>query len=221
MNKPNEIIPEQRIIRVMLVDDHEMVRRGLIDFLKVYKDFLLVGEAADGEEAIRVCDAVNPDVILMDLVMPKMNGVESARVILNRHPKIHIIALSSYDDEQLVPAALAAGAVSFLQKNVTMNELADAIRMAMDGISTMSNQAMQYLVAAATSKTREKPSLTSRELEVLVFIADGKSNAEIANELVISLPTVKSHVSQIIAKLGAKSRTEAVRLASKTKLIQD
>jgi NarL family two-component system response regulator LiaR len=202
-------------IRVMIVDDHEMVRRGLSDFLRIYKDFLLVGEASDGMEAVKLCRKSKPDVILMDLVMPHMNGVEATRLILCASPGVQIIALSSYDDERLVPAALEAGAISFLQKNVTMADLAEAIRKARTGISTLSPQATQFLISAATRHTEKQHCLTPREREVLAAMVAGMSNSEIAEQLVISLPTVKSHVSRILAKLEVKSRSEAIVFALK------
>jgi len=208
-------------IRVAIVDDHEMVRRGLADFIHIYKDFVLVGEASDGEEAVKMCRKTKPDVILMDLVMPNLNGVEATRQINCKFPETRIIALSSYDDERLVPAALDAGAISFLQKNVTMSELADAIRKAHAGVSTLSPLAMQFLISAATGRTDSGISLTPRELEVLQLMVDGKSNAEIAEELVICLPTVKTHVGRVLAKLGVKRRSEAIVYAIKNKLVRN
>jgi two-component system, NarL family, response regulator LiaR len=201
------------LIRVMVVDDHEMVRVGLRDFLRVYKDFSLVGEASDGEEAVNKCARVQPDVILMDLVMPRMNGVEAIRQISLRYPAVKIVALSSYDDEQLVPAALDAGAVSFIQKNVTMAQLAEVIRKAKAGLSTLSPLATQYLVSMALRPSSQDYHLTPREMEVLNLIVAGKSNAEIGKHLVISLPTVKAHVSQILTKLGTKTRAETIVFA--------
>jgi NarL family two-component system response regulator LiaR len=206
-------------IRVMLVDDHEMVRRGLRDFLRVFKDFSLVGEASDGEEAIKTCVRVQPDVILMDLVMPHMNGVEATRYLTLHHPEIRIIALSSYDDERLVPAALDAGAISFIQKNVTMDQLADVIRKAKAGIPTLSPLATQYLISAAMRPAEQGYRLTPREMEVLKLLVAGKSNAEIGALLVISLPTVKAHVSQILDKLGTKTRAETIVFALENKII--
>jgi len=206
-------------IRVLIADDHEMVRRGLTDFLRIYKDFQLVGEASDGEEAINQCSKKKPDVVLMDLVMPRMNGVEAIRIIAYRYPEIRIIALSSYDDERLVPAALDAGAISFLQKNVTMSELADAIRKAHKGISTLSPNATQYLISAAIRRSDQKIDLTTRESDVLRLMVAGKSNGQIAEELTIGLSTVKSHVGHILAKLGAKSRAEAIVYALKNHLV--
>ena len=206
-------------IRVVIVDDHEMVRRGLSDFLRVFKDFELVGEASDGEEALKLCKKVDPDVVLMDLIMPQLNGVEATRQLVYRHPHIKVIALSSFDDERLVPAALQAGAISFLQKNVTMNELADAIRKAKRGESTLSPNATQYLISAVSKKAEQQFNFTDREFDVLRLMIAGKSNNQIAEELVVSLPTVKSHVGHILAKLKVKSRAEAIVLAIKKEII--
>lgn len=206
-------------IRVIIVDDHEMVRRGLSDFLRIFKEFSLVGEASNGEEAVTKCTKLKPDVVLMDLVMPQMNGVEAIQIITNRFPDIRIIALSSYDDERLVPAALDAGAISFLQKNVTMTELADAIRKAYKGVSTLSPTATQYLISAALKHPGKDYDLTSRERDVLQLMVAGKSNVQIAEELVICVPTVKSHVGHILSKLGVKTRAEAIVFAIKHNLV--
>lgn len=216
-NIENSNLPEK--IRVAIVDDHEMVRRGLSDFLRIFSEFSLVGEASDGEEAIKMCTKIKPDVVLMDLVMPRLNGVEATRQITFRFPEIKIIALSSYDDERLVPAALEAGAISFLQKNVTMSELADAIRKAKKGVSTLSPQATQFLISAAIKHPKKDFDISSRERDVLRLMVAGKSNDEIAKELVISLPTVKSHVGRILSKLRVKSRAEAIVFAIKHDLL--
>lgn len=216
-NIENSNLPEK--IRVAIVDDHEMVRRGLSDFLRIFSEFSLVGEASDGEEAIKMCTKIKPDVVLMDLVMPRLNGVEATRQITFRFPEIKIIALSSYDDERLVPVALEAGAISFLQKNVTMSELADAIRKAKKGVSTLSPQATQFLISAAIKHPKKDFDISSRERDVLRLMVAGKSNDEIAKELVISLPTVKSHVGRILSKLRVKSRAEAIVFAIKHDLL--
>lgn len=215
----NHVLPDP--IRVVIVDDHEMVRRGLSDFIRIHKDFSLVGEASDGEEAVTLCKKVKPDVILMDLVMPHLNGVEATKQISCRFPETRIIALSSYDDERLVPAALDAGAISYLHKNVTMAELADAIRKAHAGIPTLSPLAMRYLISAVTSQAEDNIKLTNREMEVLRLLVSGKTNAEIAKVLVICLPTVKTHVGRVLAKLGVKSRAEAIVYAIKLGLVSN
>jgi two-component system, NarL family, response regulator LiaR len=218
--KPNEYFEKKSgKISVVIVDDHEMVRRGLSDFLRIFPEFEMIGEAADGEEAIKVCSKKKPDIVLMDLVMPRMNGVEAIRRILTHQPEIKIIALSSYDDENLVPSALDAGAISFLQKNVTVNELADAIRKASEGLSTLSPVATKFLISAAMKHTKVNYMITSREMDVLKLMVAGKSNVEISKELVISLPTVKTHVSHILSKTGAKSRSEAIAFTMKHEIL--
>jgi NarL family two-component system response regulator LiaR len=219
VNKPGDYVNPDNRIMVAIVDDHEMVRRGLSDFLRIFADFVLVGEASNGEEAVKLCNKMKPDVVLMDLVMPRLNGVDAIRQIKARLPETQIIALSSYDDERLVPAALDAGAISFLQKNVTMAELADAIRKAKNGVSTLSPLATQYLISAAMRTSEKDYELTSREIDVLRLMVAGKSNTQIAEDLVISLPTVKSHVGHILAKLGVKSRSEAIVFALKNDLV--
>jgi two-component system, NarL family, response regulator LiaR len=205
------------VIRVMVVDDHDMVRAGLSVFLQAGGDLQLVGEASDGAEAVRRCAEVEPDVILMDLHMPKMNGVEAIRAILGQYPAIRIIALTSYADEDLVPAALEAGAISFLQKNISIQEIGAAIRRAHAGQATFSSEATRALVNAATRPA--KPDLTPREREVLRLLIAGRTNPEIADRLSLGRTTVATHVSNILAKLRVATRTEAVALALEHKLL--
>ncbi|MDT8307719.1 MAG: response regulator transcription factor [Anaerolineae bacterium] len=200
-------------IRVMLVDDHTMLRRGLATFLKVFDDLELVGETASGEAAIQLCERFQPDVILMDLVMPDMDGVTATRVIRQRFPTVQVIALTSFNEEGLVQKALQAGAIGYLLKDVSADELAKAIRAARAGRSTLSPEAAQALVHAATQPPPPGRDLTERERDVLALMIEGLNNTEIAEKLVVSPSTVKSHVSNILAKLDVSSRTEAVVLA--------
>ena len=206
-------------IRVMLVDDHAVVRSGLGAFLLAFDDLELVGEAGGGEEAVRLCEQFRPDVVLMDLVMPGMDGAAATRAIRERCPQIQVIALTSFKEQELVQGALEAGAIGYLLKNVTADELADAIRKAHAGRSTLAPEAAQALIRA----TREPPSpghdLTEREREVLALIVEGLSNPEIAGRLVVSPSTVKFHVSNVLSKLGVASRTEAVALAVQSGLV--
>ena len=205
-------------IRVMIVDDHDMVRRGLVTFLMVCPDLELVGEATDGEEALRLCEQVQPDVILMDLVMPKMDGVTATRIIRERWPHVQVIALTSFQEDDLVRNAMKAGAIGYLMKNVSAQELAAAIRAAKGGKMTLSPEAAQALVHA-TQQAAETEALTDRELDVLRLMVDGLNNAEIAERLVVSLSTVKYHISNILMKLGVENRVAAVTTAMQKKLV--
>jgi len=205
-------------IRVMVVDDHLMVRRGLATFLKVFKDFELVGEAESGESAIPLCVKLQPDVVLMDMVMQGMDGASATRLIRKQCPSAQIIALTSFKDEILIKSALQAGAISYLLKGVSAEELADAIRAAHAGRSTISQEATQALVQAASQDVAPVVDLTEREHEVLLLMVEGLNNTQIAARLTVSPSTIKSHVSSILAKLGVASRTEAVALALRHKM---
>jgi two-component system, NarL family, response regulator LiaR len=206
-------------IQVMLVDDHNVVRSGLATFLRAYEDLELVGEARNGLEAIKLCHQKKPDVILMDLMMPEMDGIAATRAILADHPKIKIIAMTSFEEEQLVQGVLAAGAISYLIKNVTSEELAKAIREAVSGRSTLSPEAARVLVQATRPTEQPAFDLTQREREVLNLVVQGESNQQIAEALVISLATVKAHISSILSKLQVSSRAEASAYALKHKIV--
>ncbi len=206
-------------IRVMLVDDHEMVRRGLAVFLQSFDDLVLVGEAANGREAIDFLQDIDPDVILMDILMPEMGGIEAAQAIHDQHPEIKIIAMTSFEDEDLVKQAISSGVIGFLMKNTSIDELAAAIRNAAAGKPTLAPEAAQILMTAATRPPDPTYDLTRRELDVLEQMVEGKTNPEIADLLSISRSTVKTHVSNILGKLNVSSRIEAVKLALKYKLI--
>ena len=206
-------------IRVLIVDDHPMVRRGLATFLKVYEDFALVGEADDGMTALQLCGQMSPDVVLMDMVMPSMDGVTATRAIRQQFPAVQVIALTSFNDEALVAKALRAGAISYLLKDMSADEIAHAIRAAHSGRATLSPQVVQVLVEAATQQPAPGHDLTKREWVVLGLLVDGLNNTQIARRLVVSPATIKSHVSNILAKLGVASRTEAATLAVRRRLI--
>ena len=206
-------------IRVMLVDDHAMVRRGLAAFLQVFDDLELAGEAANGDEAIQLCDRLLPDVVLMDLAMPDMDGVTATRIIRQRFPSVQVLALTSFTEEKLIQNALQAGAIGYLLKDVTADELAQAIRAADSGQATISPKVVQAMVHAATQPPAPGHDLTKRERTVLGLMVEGLNNTEIAARLVVSPSTVKSHVSHILRKLDVASRTEAVALAVRHHLV--
>lgn len=209
-------------IRVMIVDDHKVVRSGLGAFLMVYDDLELVAEAANGQEAIHRCGQYHPDVVLMDLMMPEMDGAAATREILSKYPKTQVIALTSFKEEELVQNALQAGAIGYLLKDLGAEELADAIRAAHQGKPTLAREAANILIQAARQPNTPPVGfdLTERELEVLALLVQGLNNNLIADKLFISRSTAKFHVSSILSKLNASSRTEAVAIALQHKLVK-
>jgi NarL family two-component system response regulator LiaR len=211
--------PSTGMIRVMLVDDHMMVRRGLATFLRAFDDLELAGEADNGETAIQLCAQLHPDVVLMDMVMPGMDGAAATRAIRQQYPTVQVIALSSFKEEGLVQNALQAGAIGYLLKDVSAEELAQAIRAAHAGRATLSPGATQALVDAVSQPPAPGHDLTARERDVLALMVEGLNNTEIAEKLVVSPSTIKSHVSNILSKLGVASRTEAVALAVRHRLV--
>lgn len=210
---------ESESIRVVTVDDHEVVRNGLRFSLLAFDDLELVGEAANGEEALRVCAELQPDVVLMDLRMPGMGGAEATQALVRDHPEVKVIALTSFQEGTRVQQALQAGAIGYLLKDVGADELAQAIRAAHAGRATISPEAVKALVEAALAKPDVGHDLTARELDVLALLVEGLGNAEIAERLVISHHTARYHVSSILSKLGAANRAEAAALAVKLGLV--
>jgi NarL family two-component system response regulator LiaR len=206
-------------IRVMIVDDHGMVRKGLMAYLKHITDIELVGEARDGQEAIEMCEKLEPDVILMDLIMPEMDGAAATRIIHKQWPQVQVIALTSFQEKNLVQDALQAGAISYLLKNVSGSDLAEAIRAACAGRSTLAPEAVQALIQPADPKLALSHNLTRREREVLALLVKGMNNPEIGERLCISRSTVKVHVSNISSKLGVSNRREAAVLAIQHKML--
>ncbi|MGQ9677496.1 MAG: response regulator [Chloroflexota bacterium] len=207
-------------IRVMIVDDHAVVRGGLGAFLLAFDDLEMVGEAASGEEAVQMCPRVRPDVVLMDLVMPGMDGAAATKAIRQVCPQVQVIALTSFKEEELVQGALKSGAIGYLLKNISAEELAGAIRAAKAGRPTLAPEAAQALIHTATRPAAPGHDLTEREREVLALMVQGLNNAEIADRLVVSRSTIKFHVSSVLSKLGVSSRTEAVALALQQHLVK-
>jgi NarL family two-component system response regulator LiaR len=208
-----------RAIRVLVVDDHAMVRTGLATFIEVDDGLDLVGQAADGREAVALCERSQPDVILMDLVMPDLDGVAATRIIRERWPETQVIALTSFQEQELVRDALQAGAISYLLKNVSMGDLAEAVRAAHAGRSTLAQEAIQALIRATVQEPVPGADLTDREREVLALLVEGRTNPEISERLVISLGTTRSHVSKILHKLEVSNRAEAIAVALRHKLV--
>lgn len=210
---------ESKTIRVVAVDDHEVVRSGLRFSLLAFDDIELVGEARDGEEALRVCSELKPDVVLMDLKMPGMNGDQATEALRQAQPEAKVIALTGFQERTQVQAALEAGAIGYLLKNVSADELACAIRAAHAGQATLSPEAVKALAEAGTGPEDFRQDLTKREREVLALLVEGMSNAEIARTLNISHHTARFHVSTILSKLNAANRAEAAALAIKHNLL--
>jgi NarL family two-component system response regulator LiaR len=208
-------------IRIMLVDDHAVVRSGLTAFLRVQKDFELVAEASDGAEAVRLCERLQPDVILMDLLMPNMDGATATRIICEKYPNIHILVLTSFKEDNLIQDALKAGALGYLLKNVSAIELSNAIRSIHQGQPVLSSEATRVLIQTSARRDTQVlgHDLTDRERDILDLIAKGQDNQQIADALFVSQSTVKFHVSNILAKLQVSSRTEAAVFALQNNLV--
>lgn len=196
-------------IRVMIVDDHDMVRKGLTAYLATEEDIEVVGEASGGDQAVRLDEQLQPEVILMDLIMDRGNGIEATKKILSRNPSRRIIILTSFYDDQQVFPAIEAGAMSYLLKTASADEIIQAIRKAHGGKTVLDGKIAGKLVSGLRKEPSPFEQLTGREREVLKLIAEGKSNAEIAKMLFIGIKTVKTHVSSIFSKLEVTDRTQA------------
>ena|SRR5690349_4821165 len=214
-------ISPSKPIRVMLVDDHMMVRKGLATLFTVFDDLELAGEAENGEAAVQLCAELLPDVILMDMHMPVMDGATATRAIRGQFPQVKVIALTSFKDGELIRNALEAGAIGYLLKDVSADDLVRAVHAAHAGRSTLSPEASQSLVQAANQPPAPGLDLTEREREVLGLMIEGLNNTQIAARLTVSPSTIKSHVSNILSKLGVASRTEAVTLALRNSIVPE
>jgi NarL family two-component system response regulator LiaR len=219
MTHESKPMNEAQPIRVLVVDDHAVVRSGLAAFMSAFPEVELAGEAEDGERGVLLCNELRPDVVLMDLVMPGMDGIAATAAIHRSCPETQVIALTSFKDESLVQGALQAGAIGYLLKDATANELIQAICAAHEGRSTLSPEAVEALVRTTAQEPPLGHDLTPREREVLVLMADGLTNGEIAARLTISRSTARAHVSNILSKLGAASRGEAIAQALRHGLI--
>lgn len=208
------------MIRVLIVDDHTIVRSGLSALLLAFDDLELAGEASNGREAITAYEKLRPDVVLLDMVMPEMDGAQATRVLREKHPQAKVLILTSFKEDELVKAAMSAGAIGYLMKNVTAEELANAIRLAHTGKRTLSPEATEALIHATQNQdSLLVEELTSREKEVLTLMKEGMNNNQIAEKLYVSVSTVKFHVSSILGKLSVNNRTEAVAIAMQRRLI--
>ncbi|WP_040203282.1 response regulator [Neobacillus jeddahensis] len=210
-------------IRILIADDHHVVRRGLVFFLRTQKEFEIIGEAANGKEAIELAKLLNPDLILMDLVMPEMDGIQATKIIKQKQPNIKIMMLTSFSDQDHVIPALEAGASGFQLKDIQPDELVISIKKMIGGETQLHPKATSQLLANLSNKNGQGKNLfeelTNRELDVLKEIAKGKSNKEIAGSLFITERTVKTHVSNLLAKLELADRTQAALYAVKHKLV--
>jgi NarL family two-component system response regulator LiaR len=208
-----------KTIKVMIVDDHPIVRDGLKNMLLVFDDLVMIGEAENGHAALACCRQNIPDVILMDILMPGMDGILATRAILDQYPQVKIIMLTSYQKDDLVQQSLEAGATGYLLKNASIDTLANAIRSAYSGQPALAPEVMKSLIHTKKSPQKPGSDLSKRELEVLALIGEGLSNEEIAERLVISPATARHHVSACIQKLGAANRAQAAALAVRNGMI--
>ena len=212
-------------IRVLLADDHGIVREGLRALLEKQRDIEVVGEAEDGRTAVQMAQKLLPDVIIMDITMPDLNGVEATRQVKNVSPRSQIVVLTSYHEDEHIFPALEAGATSYILKDVDMDELAEAIRRAARGDVTLhprvASRVLQELHGTNRDELNPFTELTKREMEVLRLIAQGRTNAEIATELVITERTVKAHVSNLLGKLHLSDRTQAAVYAWREGLMKE
>jgi two-component system, NarL family, response regulator LiaR len=212
-----------QLIRVMIVDDHDIVRRGLSMFLNGFDDVTLVGEAANGKDALRLCNELQPHVILMDMSLPDTDGIRLTRSIRAENPQVQVVMLTGSKDAELVQNALQAGAIGYMLKNVSVDDMLYTIRMAYAGKPSLGPEAAQALINLSIAPRTAAPSynLTERERSILRLMVDGLSNQQIADQIFVSRSTVKAYVSTILSKLGVENRLEAVRLVVEQSLLND
>ncbi|MCR2820878.1 response regulator [Lederbergia panacisoli] len=209
------------MIKVLLVDDHEMVRIGVSAYLSIQTDIEVIGEAENGAKGAEMALSLRPDIILMDLVMDEMDGIEATKAIIKEWPSAKVIIVTSFLDDEKVYPALEAGATSYILKTSTASEIADAVRATHKGQSVLEPEVTGKMMARMKqgNKPQLHENLTNREYEILLLIAEGKTNQEIAEELFIGLKTVKTHVSNILSKLEIQDRTQAAIYAFKNQLV--
>lgn len=214
-------MPSQKPIRVMTVDDHQILQMGIKFLLLAFDDIELVGEAFSGEEALRLCGETQPDIILMDVMMPGWDGLSTTRAIRARYPQVQVVILTSFQGKELVQQATQAGAIGYLLKGVPIDEIAGAIRTAAKGQPALCSEAAQALIQAANSIGGPAlgKDLTERQQEVLSLMVDGLSNNDIAERLILSPSTIRHHVSEVLSKLHAANRAEAAALAVRHNLV--
>jgi len=204
-------------IGIILVDDHRRIHQALSEMISFFDDIELLAHGSNGLEAVDLCDLYRPDIVLMDVVMPMMDGIEATKQIIQKHPDIKVLALSSFRDHDTVRAMLESGAVGYVLKDSSVDDLENTIRTAYEGQSILSPEIMQALLEK--SQIGQETNLSSRELEVLKHFASGMTNNQIASMLTISTSTVKFHITNIIDKLGVSTRAEALVVAAKNNLV--
>jgi NarL family two-component system response regulator LiaR len=206
---------------VLIVDDHPVVRFGMKVMLSTFPDIRVVGEVGNSAHALALCRQHQPNIVLMDLMMPQINGVEATRLIRSQFPNIQVIVFTSFQEQNLVQQALQAGAISYLLKDASPQEIVEAVRTAAVGKTTLSPDVLNTLIHSITQPDPVKAyDLSERELEVLLLMVDGLTNPEIANKLVVSVNTIRHHVRSILMKLDVTNRTAAVRLAIDMHIVQ-
>ena len=212
-------MPATKIIRVILIDDHVRVHEAVTTALNDLEDITLVGHGSRGEEALTLCEELAPDVILMDIVMPGMSGVEATKLIRRKYPDIKILVMSSFQDDESIHAILQNGASGYVLKDAIASDLANTIRATFHGSAVFSPEVARVLLKTDHSEPQQRFSLTERELEILRLMAQGQNNAEVAHILTISQSTVKFHINNIVTKMGVNTRAEAIVLAAKNNLV--